>query len=79
MLMCRRKDSVMSLSTRTPLATPGEVADYLRKPPKTLAEWRYRGIGPRYHVVGRDVRYRWSDVEAWLAGQAAPAGSGDAA
>ena len=56
-------------STRTPLAKPVQVADYLQKPEKTLAEWRYRGIGPRYLTIGRDVRYRWSDVEEWLASQ----------
>jgi predicted DNA-binding transcriptional regulator AlpA len=60
----------MPTSSRTPLATPPEVAAYLGKPPKTLAEWRSRGIGPRYHVVGRDVRYQWADVDEWLAGQA---------
>jgi Helix-turn-helix domain len=59
----------MPTSTRTPLGTPAEVAGYLQKPEKTLAEWRYRGIGPRYLAVGRDVRYRWSDVDAWLAAQ----------
>ena len=51
------------------LATPQEVADYLRKPVKTLAEWRYRGIGPAYHRSGRDVRYAWSDVLDWVARQ----------
>ena len=59
----------MTQSTRTPLAKPVEVADFLQKPEKTLAEWRYRGIGPRYLTIGRDVRYRWTDVEEWLAGQ----------
>lgn len=49
------------------LATTDEVATYLRKPPRTLEQWRYRGVGPRYiKVGGRDVRYRWQDVEAWL-------------
>jgi predicted DNA-binding transcriptional regulator AlpA len=60
----------MPTSTRIPLATPNEVAEHLQKPAKTLAEWRSRGIGPRYLTVGRDVRYRWSDVEEWLATQA---------
>jgi len=62
-------------STRIPLAKPGEVADYLQKPEKTLAELRSRGIGPRYIPVGRDVRYDWRDVDAWLAEQAS--GPGD--
>jgi len=64
----------MPTTTRTPLATPDEVAEHLRKPVKTLAEWRYRGIGPRYRTVGRDVRYDWADVDAWLAEQ--PGGPG---
>jgi hypothetical protein len=48
------------------LATPAEVAEFLRKPPKTLAEWRSRGLGPLYFKIGRDVRYAWADVHAWL-------------
>jgi excisionase family DNA binding protein len=51
------------------LGAPVQVAEYLQIPDKTLAEWRSRGIGPRYHKVGRYVRYRWSDVEAWLDSQ----------
>jgi predicted DNA-binding transcriptional regulator AlpA len=51
------------------LATTEQVAAYLGDdfPAKTLAEWRSRGIGPRYLKVGRHVRYRWADVETWLA------------
>jgi hypothetical protein len=52
-----------------PLATPKQVAAYLQKPEKTLTEWRYRGIGPAYHRSGRDVRYDWADVFAWVAEQ----------
>ncbi len=48
------------------LATTQEVADYLRKPPHTLECWRSRGEGPKYRKVGRDVRYDWADVAAWL-------------
>jgi hypothetical protein len=54
---------------RTPKATPGEVAEYLRKPVKTLAEWRSKGIGPPYKKVGRGVFYDWADVDEWWAGQ----------
>jgi excisionase family DNA binding protein len=48
------------------LATPEEVASYLQVPVKTLYTWRYKGAGPRAHRVGRHLRYRWQDVEAWL-------------
>jgi len=49
------------------LATPAEVAPYLQVPVKTLYTWQYTGVGPRAHRVGRQLRYRWQDVEAWLA------------
>ncbi|WP_030904175.1 helix-turn-helix transcriptional regulator [Streptomyces sp. NRRL F-5126] len=57
-------------SQRGPLATPAEVADYLGVPVKTLYQWKYRGIGPNVHKVGRHLRYRWSEVDAWLNAQA---------
>lgn len=35
----------------------------------TWAKRRMRGEPhtPRYYRIGRSIRYRWSDVEAWLA------------
>lgn len=48
------------------LATPAEVAAYLRKSVKTLANWRARGIGPKWIKVGHSVMYRARDVERWL-------------
>lgn len=32
----------------------------------TLQSWRYTGRGPRYLKVGRLVRYRNADIEAFL-------------
>ena len=54
------------------LATPTEVADYLRVPLRTLYRWRYAGEGPPAFRVGRHLRFRWADVEAWL-GSSGPA------
>ncbi len=48
------------------LATPTEVADYLRVPLRTLYRWRYAGEGPPAFRVGRHLRFRWADVEEWL-------------
>ena len=62
---------------REPLVPPVDIAEHFKIPEKTLAEWRARGIGPRYMRIGRYVRYRWADVEEWLDGQAR--GGGDAA
>jgi excisionase family DNA binding protein len=50
--------------------SPSAVAAYLGNVPEgTLAQWRHRGIGPTYAKIGRHVRYRRSDVEAWAAAQ----------
>jgi excisionase family DNA binding protein len=54
---------------RGPLAAPAEVAAYLGVPVKTLYQWKYRGIGPSVHKVGRHLRYRWREVDAWLDAQ----------
>jgi Helix-turn-helix domain len=48
------------------LATPEEVAEALHVNTTTLAQQRYRRIGLPYIRVGRAVRYRWADVEAYL-------------
>jgi predicted DNA-binding transcriptional regulator AlpA len=41
-------------------------AAFLGKPPTTLRQWRYRGVGPAYIHIERSVRYRRSDLDAWL-------------
>lgn len=41
-------------------------ASYIDKPERTLTQWRYLGEGPPYIKVGGSVRYRRSDVDAWL-------------
>lgn len=48
------------------LLTLEQVAGYLQVPVKTLYDWRHRGLGPKGLRVGRYVRYRQSDVDAWL-------------
>jgi excisionase family DNA binding protein len=50
----------------TPLMTPQEVADFLGMPLATLQSWRAQRTGPPGYRVGRHVRYRREDVEAWL-------------
>jgi hypothetical protein len=52
------------------LGEPAEVADYLRKTEKTLANWRSLGIGPRYYKIHGRILYDWADVRAWFATQA---------
>jgi len=48
------------------LWTTKELADYLGRPVATLYAWRYRGLGPPAILMGRELRYRESDVVAWV-------------
>lgn len=51
-----------------PLLTEAEAATYLNYRPRTLASWRRTGRGPRFVAVSRtSVRYRKSDLDAWIA------------
>lgn len=43
-----------------------ELADELGLAPITIEIWRAKGQGPRYVKIGRTVRYRRQDVDAWL-------------
>lgn len=61
------------MSEKRKLGTSPEVAEYLGVPPRTLDQWAYLGIGPRWSKVGRYRRYRWEDVESWLDRQATAA------
>ncbi|NGO67139.1 helix-turn-helix transcriptional regulator [Streptomyces boncukensis] len=55
--------------------TPAELAGRLGVSVGTLANWRWRGEGPRYVKLGSGrssrVRYRSEDVAAWEARHAA--------
>jgi hypothetical protein len=53
------------------LLTPQEVAKILRIPVGTLAQWRYRRIGPPYLKIGHHVRYKAEALGAWINDQAA--------
>jgi len=47
--------------------TAPDLAEELGLGLQTLAQWRWQGVGPAFVKVGRLVRYRRSDVDAWLA------------
>lgn len=51
------------------LLDTSEVADLLTNKSNTIEGWRIKGIGPRYIKIGRLVRYRIEDVNAWLESQ----------
>jgi excisionase family DNA binding protein len=48
------------------LKTPEEVAERLKVKTRTLQDWRSNGRGPQFVRIGRFIRYRDADVDAWL-------------
>jgi excisionase family DNA binding protein len=48
------------------LMTIGELAEYLQIPRETIYRWRKYGGGPCGFRMGRHIRFRRSEVEAWL-------------
>lgn len=63
------------------LLTPAQLGEYLGLTVGALAQMRYRGNGPKFiKLGGKQVRYRESDVQAWLDQQTrdrTPANGGD--
>ncbi|MCP2340199.1 helix-turn-helix transcriptional regulator [Actinomadura rupiterrae] len=51
------------------LGTIEEVAGFLGIPVATLYRWRQVGKGPKARKIGKHLRYRSSDVHAWIDAQ----------
>jgi excisionase family DNA binding protein len=47
--------------------TPREAAELLRTSTSTLAKRRLYGEGPKFCRIGRAVRYRKADLDAYMA------------
>lgn len=65
------------------LLTPRRVHEEYGFSPGTLANWRWQGLGPAYikttpKKAGR-IKYRRSDIEAWLRAQTVDQTGGAAA
>lgn len=58
---------------REPLWDVHQLAEFLAVPVQTIYDWRCKGYGPASMKVGRYVRYRESDVMAWLDSQTSQA------
>lgn len=48
------------------LLKPLDAAAYMGTSTGNLAQHRYRGTGPKFVKFGRAVRYRLSDIEAYV-------------
>ncbi|MFO7861005.1 MAG: helix-turn-helix domain-containing protein [Desulfosalsimonas sp.] len=49
--------------------TTEQVSNLLGIQPNTLEIWRHRGTGPKFIKMGRLVRYKSNDLEAWIDSQ----------
>ena len=64
-----------ALVTTTPalnddaLLLPHEAAALLRRAPKTLAQWRSLGKGPRWRKLEGRALYAMGDLRAYIAGE----------
>lgn len=50
----------------TALLDTGEAAQYLTLSKITLVAWRSRGHGPSFVRIGRSIRYRRADLDAFI-------------
>ena len=57
--------------------TPAEAAKYLRTSVSTLAKRRVYNSSPTYIKLGRAIRYRRSDLDAFMEAQLATSTSND--
>ena len=54
------------------LLTVEDLAELVGVPPRTVYTWRQEKTGPRGIRVGKHLRFRLADVEAWLEKRADP-------
>ena len=53
--------------------TSEELSERLGIPVATLKRWRRTGYGPKFIRIGKHIRYRLIDIEAWEITQLVPA------
>jgi hypothetical protein len=51
---------------QTEYFAPAEAARYVKRGESSLAKMRCWGGGPKYIKIGRSVRYRKQDLDAWM-------------
>lgn len=51
---------------RKPWIEAADIAAEIGVPLATVYLWNHKGTGPRFYRLGRHVRYRRADVDAWL-------------
>jgi predicted DNA-binding transcriptional regulator AlpA len=63
---CREEVRTTQTVSGDVLLREGETASLLDLSTRTLQDWRVRGCGPKFRKLGRSVRYRLEDVQAFV-------------
>jgi predicted DNA-binding transcriptional regulator AlpA len=63
----RERAGLATVATHSPLIDEKHLCAELGISSVTATKWRAKAAGPPFIKVGRLVRYRRADVEAWLA------------
>lgn len=63
----RKLDGVAARVDESPMLDTKAAAQYLNLQPRTLENWRTKGIGPRYvQYSTRMVRYHIAELDRWI-------------
>lgn len=62
----KKPEAIMTKPTQKLFLNANEVEELYGFKTQTLANWRFNCIGPKYHKVGRSVRYKVEDLEEFL-------------
>lgn len=63
--LAEARSLIKSMGDDAPL-TRRHVAALLGKAHSTLSDWAWRGVGPRYAVIGGRPAYYWRDVRRYV-------------
>jgi excisionase family DNA binding protein len=63
---CREEVRTAQTVSGDVLLREGDAASLLNLSTRTLQDWRVRGGGPKFRKLGRSVRYRLEDVQAYV-------------
>ena len=62
----RKENTAPTTPTEKKLLTTPEAATLLGMKPETLEIWRWAGRGPTFYKLGRSVRYKLVDLDAFI-------------
>ena len=64
--LCRMNDTMRPFPGLEPVLTTSELAAHLGVPVQTIHDLRHAGRGPHGFRIGRELRYRLSEIQDWI-------------